>query len=94
MSCTCGKVARRSSEIAGWVVPGIVLALLPKCPVCVAAYVAAWTGLGLSLATATYLRWLLVVVCVGSLLWMCTKFILTLKNRKQFKEPSNEDHFN
>jgi hypothetical protein len=32
---------------------------VPKCPVCLVAHVALWTGLGLTLAEATYLRWLL-----------------------------------
>jgi hypothetical protein len=32
--------------------------------------VAVWTGLGLSLATATYLRWVLLFLCVASLLFL------------------------
>jgi hypothetical protein len=32
-----------------------------------------WTGLGLSLATATYLRWVLLFLCVASLLFLIVK---------------------
>ena len=44
---------RRFREILAWVLPSAILVLVPKCPVCLAAYVVLWTGLGLSLSTAT-----------------------------------------
>ena len=44
--------------------------LVPKCPACLAAHVTLWTGLGLSLATATYLRWVLLFLGVASLLFL------------------------
>jgi hypothetical protein len=70
---------RRGGEIAGWIVPSATLALLPKCPACVAVYVALATGIGISLPTATYLRAMLVVLCVALLV-----FITARRLRKTF----------
>jgi len=78
MSACCGAVSnrktptwvRRVREIFAWVLPSAILVLAPKCPACLAAHVALWTGLGLSLSTATYLRWALLFLCVASLLFL------------------------
>jgi hypothetical protein len=60
--------ARRCcSESARWLAPGIGLALIPKCPACVAAYVAAATGAGVSLTTATRVRLWLIALCASAL---------------------------
>jgi hypothetical protein len=61
---------RRAREIVAWALPSAVLVLVPKCPACLAAHVALWTGLGLPLSTATYLRRVLLFVCVASLLFL------------------------
>jgi hypothetical protein len=65
--------ARRVREILAWFVPSVGLLLVPKCPACLAAHVTLWTGLSLSLSTATYLRWLLLLLCVASLLFLIVK---------------------
>jgi hypothetical protein len=61
---------QRIVKTVRWLLPGITLALLPKCPICLAAYVAVGTGIGLSVTAATWLRTGLVVLCVGSLIYL------------------------
>ena len=60
--------ARRVREMFAWTVPSAILVLAPKCPACLAAHVFLWTGLGVSLSTATYLRWALLFLCIALLL--------------------------
>ena len=64
---------RRVREIFAWGLPSALLVLVPKCPACLAAHVMLWTGLGLSLSAATYLRWVLLILCVASLLFLIVK---------------------
>jgi hypothetical protein len=77
-----GQRLRRGGGIAGWLVPSATLALLPKCPACIAAYVALATGLGISLPTATFLRTTLAVLCVASLVFMSARRIKNLIARR------------
>jgi hypothetical protein len=69
----CESIGRRAVDLAGWIIPSAILALIPKCPICLAAYVALWTGLGLSVAEAANLRMLLISVCVISLVFLAAR---------------------
>lgn len=72
MSHRCCHAARRGGEVAGWIGPGLMLALLPKCPACIAGYVAL-VGVGISITTAAYLRWLWLIACLVCLLFVAAR---------------------
>lgn len=78
MKCGCGKQGKL--EAGGWLLSGGLLLLMPKCPACVAAYVAAFTGLGIPFSTAAGLRWAMVSLCAASLVF------LTLRLMKRWRK--------
>jgi hypothetical protein len=63
------SVAQRRFAWAKCSLPTLILAFLPKCPACFAAYVALGTGISLSVAAASVLRTLLIGACVATLVW-------------------------
>lgn len=66
---------RRGSAIAAWIFPSATLALLPKCPVCVAAYVALISGIGVSIQIAAYLRTSLLILSAAMLVCLSLKYV-------------------
>jgi hypothetical protein len=57
----------KSRRLAGWLLPGGLLVLMPKCPMCLAGYVAVFTGAGLSVAVAQGLQVAVIAGFVASL---------------------------
>ena len=68
--CTGGRPSRRfARRLSGGVaslLPGAVLVLLPKCPLCLAAWIAAGTGVALPALVASSVRPSLVIASVLS----------------------------
>lgn len=64
---------KRAAGIAGWLMPGLLLVLMPKCPACFAAYIALVSGIGLSLPVAAGVRMTLVMLCVASLVFLVSR---------------------
>jgi hypothetical protein len=75
-------LARRLSGAAASVMPGAVLLLLPKCPLCLAAWFTAATGIGVPAAAAAGVRGLMVVFCVAAVALAAAQSI----RRRAFRE--------
>ena len=72
------SVPRRCLDTASWLVPAAILVLAPKCPMCLAAYLAVWTGVGFSLPTAANLRLSLLILCLATLLCLAVRYLSRL----------------
>ena len=66
--CTSGgpkrPLAGRISSAVASILPGAALVLLPKCPLCLAAWLTVATGIGISAAAVAWTRELVVAVWI------------------------------
>jgi hypothetical protein len=73
MSCCKIQTGRRPPHrwwqgTSGCVGSGALLVLLPKCPMCIAAYLTLWTGASVAMPVATHLRPILAILFLASAL--------------------------
>jgi hypothetical protein len=79
MSCCKVHTGRRLQHkwwqgTSGFVGTGALLVLLPKCPMCIAAYLTLWTGASLAMPVATYLRPMLAILFLASALLLAIRW--------------------
>ena len=77
----------RARGVTGVIVPSTLLALLPKCPMCLAAYVALGTGFTVSCTSAQILMRALTVLCFGTLALCVARRIVNYGLKKQARNP-------
>jgi hypothetical protein len=65
---------RRAWRKLQWLFPAALLVLMPKCPLCVAAYIALFTGIGVSVSTARWIQILLLAICLMSLAYFALRY--------------------
>jgi len=60
----------RLRRLTRWLLPAAGLTLMPKCPMCIAAYIALGTGVGISVSTAAHIRVALLAACALSIAYL------------------------
>mgnify|MGYP007076044265 CR=1 FL=1 len=68
----------KKAHAARILLPGILLMLIPKCPLCLAAWIAVGTGIGISFTVAAWLRWSLIAIGIISLCYLIFKSTVQL----------------
>ncbi len=64
---------QRARRIVAWIIPSATLVLMPKCPLCIAAYVALLGGASITAACASNLRMALLVFSTATLVFLALK---------------------
>jgi F0F1-type ATP synthase assembly protein I len=79
--CCMGVPASR--RLAASILPGALLVFLPKCPLCIAAWLTAATGVGFSAGAAGWVRGMLVVFWVAAVALAASRRFSALPLRRQ-----------
>jgi hypothetical protein len=79
------RLVRRARGAASFALPSIALALVPKCPMCIVAWLAIGGGFGVSVGTAAHLRTALVWLCWSVLVLLAARVAMRLASRSTLK---------
>lgn len=69
------KMCRKHPRQTAWILPGVILLVMPKCPVCIAGYIAFATGIGVSLTLVEGIRAVAMTLCATVLAFTAIKTI-------------------
>jgi hypothetical protein len=64
-----------------WLFPAMMWMLIPKCPMCVAAYVALFTGIEISFAAARWIHFAMWALCLLSLAYLAFKIVISIRRK-------------
>ena len=73
---------RGAGGILSVLLPGAAWLAMPKCPVCLAAYLALFTGIGVSAGFAAGLRLALIIITFAALFHFAARHFRNPKNSK------------
>jgi hypothetical protein len=78
MNCCNADTERRPRRawwrnVSGCVGSGALLVMLPKCPMCIAAYLTLWTGARVPMSVAMHLRPMLEILFIASALLLVVR---------------------
>jgi hypothetical protein len=68
-------LARRLSAAGARILPGAVLILLPKCPMCLAAWLTVATGLSVSAAAGDWVTKAITAACAAAIALIAIQFV-------------------
>jgi len=80
MNCCSAQAEQRQQHswwhgASGCVGSGTLLVLLPKCPMCIAAYLTLWTGASVAMSIATHLGPMLEILFVASAVLLIVRWM-------------------
>ena len=72
----------RGRTVGKMLVSGVAFMLVPKCPACLAAYIALVSGIGISMTAAVYLRSSMLLLSASAILFLALQALCRFCFRK------------
>jgi membrane protein implicated in regulation of membrane protease activity len=80
-------ILRRAWGTVEWLFPAALMVLIPKCPLCVAADIALFSGIGVSVSTARWIQILMLGLYLLLLVYLVVKYCRKwVRARRQTRE--------